>query len=283
VAELAIVRTVADLRARVAAWRHAGHGIGLVPTMGALHEGHLALVRRSLADGHRTLATIFVNPAQFGPGEDLASYPRDEAGDASLLARTGAQLLFAPELAEIYRPGHLTTVAVSGLGDHLCGPFRPGHFEGVATIVTKLLNLARPDAAYFGEKDYQQLQVIRRLARDLDFAVSIVGVETVREADGLALSSRNRYLSPTERAIAAQLPRLMTEIAARLRRDPAAVAASLAWGRDELLRLGFAAVDYLTLADAETLAPVGRLCASARLFAAAWVGRTRLIDNLAVD
>lgn len=280
---LVTCRSVGELRARVAEWRKAGESIGLVPTMGALHEGHLALARRALADNRRCIATLFVNPTQFGPSEDLAAYPRDEAADRAKLAALGVDLLFAPGVAEMYAPDAATTVTVARLTDHLCGPFRPGHFAGVATIVTKLLLQCLPDAAYFGEKDYQQLQVIRRLARDLDIPVRIVGVPTVRDADGLALSSRNAYLSPSERAAALTLPRTLTAIAERLRRSPKDVAQQAAWGRNQLGAAGFTKIDYVEVCDAETLQPLAEANGQARVFGAAWMGRTRLIDNLPVQ
>ena len=188
------VSTVADLRARVRTWCGAGERIALVPTMGALHEGHLSLVQLGRAHAGRVVATIFVNPTQFGAGEDLVAYPRDEASDAAMLERAGCDLIFAPGLDEMYPPGFATEVRVAGLTDCLCGPARPGHFEGVAQVVTKLLNQAQADFAIFGEKDWQQLAVIRRLARDLDIATAILGAPIAREADGLAMSSRNRYL-----------------------------------------------------------------------------------------
>ena len=190
------VRRVVDLRARLRSWRAQGETVGLVPTMGGLHEGHLSLVRASLAAAGRTVVTLFVNPAQFGEGEDFDDYPRDEAADAGLLAGLGAHLLFAPEGDEIYPQGHVTRVSVPGIGDRLEGEFRPDFFTGVATVVSKLLIQALPDMAFFGEKDYQQLRVITQLARDLDIPTDILGVATVREDDGLALSSRNAYLGP---------------------------------------------------------------------------------------
>lgn len=278
---LAVVRRVGELRDRIAAWRQGGDTVGLVPTMGALHEGHLTLARRSRGECLRTVATLFVNPTQFGPGEDLAAYPRDEAGDCALLEAVGVDLLFAPGVAEMYPPGFATQVAVSGLTEHLCGPFRPGHFAGVATVVTKLLLQAAPDAAYFGEKDFQQLQVIRRLVRDLDIPVRIVGVPTVRERDGLAMSSRNRYLTPTERAVAGHLPRVLGDLARRLA-DGRPAAPELACAREALAQSGFTAVDYVELADSETLQPIDRFRSPARVFAAAHIGRTRLIDNMPV-
>ena len=273
-------RSVSELRARVAEWRKAGESVGLVPTMGALHEGHLALVRRAQADNRRSIVTLFVNPTQFGPNEDLTAYPRDEAADRDRLAALGVDLLFAPGIAEMYAPDAATTVTVARLTEHLCGPFRPGHFAGVATIVTKLLLQSLPDTAYFGEKDYQQLQVIRRLARDLDIPVRIVGVPTVRDADGLALSSRNAYLSPNERAAALALPRTLAAIAERLAQSPNDVARQTAWGRDQLSAAGFTNIDYVEVCDAESLQPLDRVRGPSRVFGAAWMGRTRLIDNL---
>lgn len=276
--ELIVVRRIAELRAVLAGWRRAGDGIGLVPTMGALHDGHVALVRRSRAECRRTVATIFVNPTQFGPREDFSLYPRDEAGDRALLQAEGADLLFAPDPPEIYPPGFATTVTVAGLTDHLCGPHRPGHFAGVATVVTKLLAQSLPDRAYFGEKDFQQLQVIGRLARDLDLPVEITGVPTVREADGLALSSRNRYLSPAERNQAAVLPRLLADAAGRLA-DGRPAAPEIAAVEAGLTEAGFQSIDYVTLADGQTLQPLERATAPCRLFVAARLGTTRLIDN----
>jgi pantoate--beta-alanine ligase len=276
-------RSVSDLRTRVADWRRTGETVGLVPTMGALHEGHLALVRRAQADNRRSIVTLFVNPTQFGPAEDLGAYPRNEGADRDMLAALGVDLLFAPGVAEMYAPDAATTVTVARLTDHLCGPFRPGHFAGVATIVTKLLLQSLPDAAYFGEKDYQQLQVIRRLARDLDIPVRIVGVPTVRDADGLALSSRNAYLSPNERTAALALPRALNAIAERLRRSPNDVGSQVAWGRGQLSAAGFTKIDYIEVCDAESLQPVAEVRGPARVFAAAWMGRTRLIDNVPIQ
>jgi len=281
-AELPVLRTVAELRAAVASWRGLGESIGLVPTMGALHDGHLALVRAAKRDCRRAVATLFVNPTQFGPNEDLASYPRDEAKDRALLVGAGVDLLFAPDAGEVYPKGFATTVTVEGLTRHLCGPHRPGHFEGVATVVTKLLNMASATRAYFGEKDFQQLQVIRRLAADLNIATEIVGVATVREADGLAMSSRNRYLDAAARQTAAALPRILEATAARIAagEPPPTV---LAEARAGLLKAGFAKLDYLELADEATLVPRQKLDKPARVFVAAWIGKTRLIDNWPVE
>jgi pantoate--beta-alanine ligase len=280
---VATCRSVSELRARVAEWRKVGETIGLVPTMGALHEGHLALVRSAQADNRRTIVTLFVNPTQFGPSEDLTAYPRNETADRDKLAALGVDLLFAPDVAEMYAPDAATAVTVARLTDHLCGPFRPGHFAGVATVVTKLLLQSLADAAYFGEKDYQQLQVIRRLARDLDIPVRIVGVPTVRDADGLALSSRNAYLSPNERAAAIALSRTLNAIAERLARSPKDVAQQSAWGRDQLSAAGFTKIDYVEVCDAEALQPIAEVAGPARVFGAAWMGRTRLIDNVPIQ
>lgn len=281
-----MARTVAALRDGVAAWRRAGKRVALVPTMGALHAGHLALIAHARARADRVVASIFVNPTQFGPNEDFARYPRDEAGDAMKLAAASCDLLYAPDAAEMYPAGFATTVSAGPLAEPLDGRFRPGHFAGVATVVTKLLLQAQADIACFGEKDYQQLQIIRRLTRDLDIDCAIEGVPIVREADGLALSSRNAYLSPAERRIAPALHRVLVEAAAWLRQGDAPqviVDASIA----ALLKIGFAKVDYVALCDAETLQPLPSLERGGRerpgrVLAAAWLGKTRLIDNEAV-
>ena len=277
-----IARTIADLRSRVIGWRKAGERVGLVPTMGALHDGHLALVRAALAECGRVVATIFVNPKQFAPTEDLEAYPRREAADLAMLQAAGVALVFMPAVAEVYPAGFATTVRVAGLTECLCGAHRAGHFDGVATVVTKLLIQALPEAAYFGEKDYQQLLVVRRLARDLDIPVRIAGVPTVREADGLALSSRNAYLSPQERRIAPDLARVLRRIAAALVADPGAVIREIARGRADLEAAGFA-VEYLEIREADTLAPVtATVAVPARVFAAVHLGRTRMIDNIPI-
>ncbi|WP_334161339.1 pantoate--beta-alanine ligase [Phenylobacterium sp.] len=280
---LPIVRTVADLRARVAGWRAAGERVALVPTMGALHEGHLSLVRLAGRQADRTVASIFVNPTQFGPSEDFDAYPRGEARDAALLADAGCDLLFAPTVAEMYPAGFATKVSVTGVSEPLDGAARPGHFDGVATVVTKLLLQCAPDVAVFGEKDYQQLQVIRRLARDLDIPVEIVGGATARAEDGLALSSRNAYLSPEERVIAGRLNGVLRESVNRLKAGEA-VAGVEADALAALAAAGFQTVDYVEVRDAEDLARLGPgpALGPARILAAARIGRTRLIDNMAV-
>lgn len=275
------MRDVPALRAALEPWRRAGARIGLVPTMGALHAGHLALVRQARAECDRVVATIFINPIQFNLAADLERYPRDEAGDAAQLAAAGVGLLFAPPVEVMYPDGFATTVSVAGLTDCLCGTTRPGHFTGVTTVVSKLLLQALPDTAYFGEKDYQQLLVVRRMVADLDFPVRIAAVPTVREPDGLALSSRNRSLTPEQRAKAPALYRVLTDLAGRLAAGEAAEPA-LASGRTALLEAGFERIDYLELRDGETLSDLDRATPNARLFAAAWLGPIRLIDNVAV-
>jgi pantoate--beta-alanine ligase len=281
--ELPIVRTVAELRERVRGWRAQGHGVGLVPTMGALHEGHLSLVRRARQGAGRVLASVFVNPAQFAPGEDFERYPRDEAGDAALLASAGCDLLYAPGVDQIYPPGFSTSVTVAGVSEPLDGIARPTHFAGVATVVAKLLIQAAPDLAVFGEKDYQQLQVIRRLVRDLDLPVRIIGAPTVRDADGLALSSRNAYLSEPQRRTAAQLNVILGQAAEALAQG-AEVAPAEARAVQALLDAGFDSIDYVEVRGAEDLRRLGPgpVDGPARLLAAARLGKTRLIDNMAV-
>ena len=278
------VRTVEDLRRVLGAWRADGLTVGLAPTMGALHEGHLSLVRRALEDADRVVASVFVNPAQFAPHEDFDAYPRSEARDADLLAGAGCHLLFAPPPEEVYPEGFSTTVTVAGVSAPLEGERRPAFFAGVATVVAKLLIQALPDVAVFGEKDYQQLQVIKRLARDLDLPTRIVGAPTVRAEDGLALSSRNAYLSAGQRQVAAALHRALAELARNAAAGMAiAVAETIA--ADALIAAGFDSVDYIEVRHAEDLSdlgpgPLGD--APARALAAAWLGKTRLIDNMAV-
>jgi len=276
-----ILRSIAELRRTVNAWRKDGATIGLVPTMGALHEGHLSLVRRAREQCSKAVVSIFVNPTQFGPHEDFAKYPRDLTGDATKLASVGADAIFAPEVVEMYPPGAATTVTVSGLTEGLCGPFRPGHFQGVATIVTKLLLQCLPDAGFFGEKDYQQLQVIKQLARDLDIPSRIEPVATYRESDGLAMSSRNAYLKPEERRLAPLVYKVITSVATEMKSGGSAGAAT-ARGKQELLQAGFARIDYLDVVDATTLKQVERIQGPARVAAAAFLGQTRLIDNVPV-
>src|SRR6266576_2144517 len=245
---IAVARTLTALRDAVAGWRKQQERIALVPTMGALHRGHLALVEAARRHCERVVASLFVNPKQFGPREDFAAYPRNEAADLAKFSEAGVDLVFAPTVEEMYPAGFVTTVRVAGIGDDLEGAHRPGHFDGVATVVSKLLLQCLPDAAYFGEKDYQQLLVVRRLARDLDIPVRIEGVPTVREADGLALSSRNAYLSPQERRIAPNLARVLQRIAAALSAEPGAVARETARGVADFESAGFA-VEYLEIRE----------------------------------
>jgi pantoate--beta-alanine ligase len=276
-----IARTIADLRRHIAAWRKGDERVGLVPTMGALHQGHMALVRAARLECARVVASIFVNPKQFAPTEDLGSYPRREAADLNMLRSAGVDLVFLPALHEMYPPDFATLVQVSGLTEGLCGAHRAGHFDGVTTVVTKLLIQALPDIAYFGEKDYQQLTVVRRLARDLNIPVLIAGVPTVREADGLALSSRNVYLSAEERRIAPNLARVLRSVAAALAGDPTVVQREIARGSAALQQSGFT-VEYLEIREAETLAVTSEVTARSRIFAAVRLGTTRLIDNMPI-
>ena len=280
---LEIVRTVHELRDTVAGWRRAGETVGLVPTMGALHMAHMALVDEARQHADRVVATIFVNPTQFAPDEDFSSYPRREARDIETLRDHGVDLLFAPGVEEMYPSGFETIVDVPDISQGLCGDHRPGHFAGVATIVTKLLLQALPDCAVFGEKDYQQLQVIRRLALDLDIPVRIIGLPTVREADGLAVSSRNAYLSPADRAVAPQMHVILTGVVDRVRAGEA-VSVACAAGHEALAAAGFSPIEYLEVRTADTLLPADQAAAGMplRALAAAWLGETRLIDNIPV-
>ncbi len=274
-----IIRDRASLRQAVAGLRGDGGTVALVPTMGALHNGHMALVAEAKRRARHVVASIFVNPTQFGPNEDLATYPRREATDAKMLEAAGCDLLWAPDVAEMYPAGFATTISVRGVSEGLDGAARPGHFDGVATVVSKLLHQVCPDTALFGEKDYQQLAVIRRMVADLDMAIAIVGVPTEREDDGLALSSRNAYLDPAQRIAARALPRALGEAAAAIARgEPVAEATALV--RRKLADAGFGPIDYVTVCDAETLITVDNIAREARLLAAAKLGRVRLIDNL---
>lgn len=276
-----IVRTLAELRATVAGWRREGATIGVVPTMGALHEGHLSLVHAALGRTDRVIVTLFVNPKQFNSAADLAAYPRTENDDAAKLAPLGAHMLYAPDAQEVYPDGFSTTVSVSGVSEGLCGANRPGHFDGVATVVAKLFLQTGADLAFFGEKDFQQLHVVRRMARDLDLSVEIVACPTVREADGLAMSSRNVRLSPAERTKAPNLAGVLAATAGRLV-DGSPAAATLDEARAAILAAGFDRLEYLELRAADNLAPLDELDRPARLLVAAWLGETRLIDNLEV-
>ncbi|WP_271439605.1 pantoate--beta-alanine ligase [Pontixanthobacter luteolus] len=274
------------LRKAVAQLRAKGGTVALVPTMGALHEGHLTLVREAASRADHVVASIFVNPTQFGPNEDLDAYPRQLQEDAEMLEQEGTALLWAPSVGEMYPDGFASSISVSGVSSGFCGADRPGHFDGVATVVCKLFHQVLPDIACFGEKDWQQLAVIRTMARDLDltrpYARDIIGIPTVREADGLAMSSRNRYLNEHDRSAAASLPREMREAIARIE-DGQHVGRTLAALEDALLGAGFSSVDYADLADAASLEVLPELGdRPGRLLVAARIGGTRLIDNMAV-
>ncbi len=280
---LPVVRSVTALRETVSDWRRQGFTVGFVPTMGALHEGHLTLVRDARLRADRVVASVFVNPTQFAAHEDLGTYPRQEARDAELLAVAGCDLLFAPSVEEMYPAGATTTISAGGPAEGLEGDFRPQMFGGVALVVAKLLNQVQPDVAVFGEKDWQQLMVVRRMVRDLDIPTEIIGSPTMRDGHGLALSSRNAYLSETELEVARRLNGVLAEAGARaasgmlldtIERD----------AREALLQAGFSHVDYVAVRRAVDLGVFadGVVNAPGRILAAAWLGRTRLIDNLAV-
>jgi pantoate--beta-alanine ligase len=275
------IRQLKPLREVIAALRAEGGSIALVPTMGALHAGHMALVAEARRRAEHVVASIFVNPKQFAPTEDLAAYPRRDAKDSALLAEAGVAVLWMPDVETMYPAGFAANVSISGVSDGLDGAARPGHFDGVATVVAKLFNQVRPDIALFGEKDFQQLAVIRRMTADLDFNIEIVGVPTEREEDGLALSSRNVYLTDEERLQARTLPRALGEAATAIEAG-GDVAEALAKAEAALLKGGFQSVDYVALCDAESLDPVSSLERPARLLAAARIGAARLIDNVPI-
>ncbi|RST29411.1 pantoate--beta-alanine ligase [Sphingomonas ginkgonis] len=277
-----IIREISALEPALWSLRGKGERIALVPTMGALHEGHLTLVREGRRRADKVAATIFVNPLQFGAGEDLDRYPRQEEADAALLRAAGCDLLWLPTAAQLYPPGFATTIRVAGVSERWDGAARPGHFDGVATVVAKLLLAVRPDVALFGEKDFQQLAVIRRLVADLALPIEVAGVATVRDSDGLALSSRNAYLSAEERRRALALPEALREAAAAIA-GGAPVAASLETAAARLWAAGFDPIDYVALVDAESLEPLAEARGRMRLIAAARLGTTRLIDNLPVE
>jgi pantoate--beta-alanine ligase len=277
-----IFRDLDALRDGIAALRDEGGHVAMVPTMGALHAGHMALVTEAQRRAARVVASIFVNPTQFGPNEDLSAYPRREAEDAALLREAGVDILWAPGVEVMYPEGFATSIRVSGLSEELDGAHRPGHFDGVATVVAKLFGQVRPEIACFGEKDYQQLAIIRRLVTDLDLGVEIVGVPTVRDPDGLALSSRNAYLLPDERAHALILPQTLHKTVQAIL-SGADMEPALAEAVAAIRAGGFESVDYVELRDAASLKRIDSLVAPARLLAAARIGRTRLIDNIAVN
>ena len=278
-----ILRETIALRDLTQEWRGAGQRIALVPTMGALHAGHMALIDAARTSADKVIATIFVNPMQFGPAEDLALYPRQEEADSELLKAHGCDAVWLPGAEDIYPPGFATTVTVAGVSERWDGQARPGHFAGVATVVAKLLIAVGPDAALFGEKDFQQLAVIRRMVCDLGLPVEIVGVPTMRDGDGLALSSRNAYLTAEQRAAALALPRALEEARSSIESGEYILASTLlAVARAKLGEAGFTKVDYLALVDADTLEPLDHAMGKMRLIAAATIGKTRLIDNICV-
>jgi len=276
------IRDIGKLGSALVALRAGGHRVALVPTMGALHAGHLALVEEAKRQADRVVATIFVNPLQFGEGEDLDHYPRQEKEDARALDQAGCDLLWIPTAEQIYPAGFSTTVSVPGLSKRWEGDARPGHFDGVATVVTKLLSVIRPEVAVFGEKDFQQLAIIRRLAADLGLGAQIAGVPTVRDEDGLALSSRNAYLTYDEREWAVAFPKSLERAVAEIE-GGAAVPDALENAGSDIRNAGFSAVDYVALVDSTTLEPLEKPAGTMRLIAAARIGKTRLIDNFPVE
>lgn len=275
------ITTVKSLRETIRRWRTGGETIALVPTMGALHIGHLALVKAAQMQANRVVVSIFVNPTQFGPNEDFDRYPRPREADLKLLRDVGADAAWLPGPEEMYPDGFATNIHVNGVSEGLDGDFRPGHFDGVATVVAKLLLQVAPDMALFGEKDYQQLCVIRRLVTDLNIHTRIVGVPTQREADGLALSSRNQYLSAEERAIAPKLHAVLQLLAGQLL-DKGDATVLIEQAKADILAAGFASIDYLELRGEDTLTPMASLTGPARLLVAAYLGKTRLIDTISI-
>jgi len=278
---LDIVRTVTELRGRVGAWRKENQSIALIPTMGSLHAGHLSLMQLGREQCNKVIATIFVNPLQFSPSEDFETYPREENDDVRKLIDEDVDLLFAPDVKEMYQTGATTTINVGGLTDSLCAVSRPGFFDGVATVVTKLLLQALPDVAIFGEKDYQQLLVIKRLVTDLDIPVKIIGGPTIREIDGLALSSRNVYLDPKSRSIAPAIYNILNRYASAISKGND-VEKCLKLAKKDIQDAGFGKIDYLDLRNEQTLQRCTTKEQPSRLFAAVWLGSTRLIDNISV-
>ncbi|MBZ4021268.1 pantoate--beta-alanine ligase [Rhodobacter sp. TJ_12] len=276
-----VIRASAELREKVATWKRSGMLVGVVPTMGALHDGHMSLVRAARKQSDRVIVTIFVNPMQFNNADDLSKYPRDEAHDLALLEAEGVDVLFAPGVDEVYPDGFATKVSVSGISEPLEGAFRPGHFDGVATVVSKLFGMTQAGRAFFGEKDWQQLQVVKRLVADLNIPVRIIGCPTIREEDGLAMSSRNVRLSPEDRARAPQLHAQM-QAAAEAIRTGTPVDTALEAAKAALQTAGFGAWDYLELRSAEGLRPLTSLSEPARMLAAVMLGDVRMIDNIAV-
>lgn len=276
-----IETTLAGLRARTTAWRKAGETIGVVPTMGALHQGHLSLARAARDTCDRVIVTIFVNPKQFNNPEDLENYPRTEQDDAKKLESIGVDVIYVPDGAQMYPDGFATNVSVGGLTDMLCGAHRPGHFDGVATVVSKLFLQTSADKAFFGEKDYQQLQIVRRMAADLDIPIEVIGCPTIREIDGLAMSSRNLLLSDRARAKAAALPDVMEGMRVALAKG-ALMSDIVDVAKAKIIAAGFNDVEYLELRDSDQLTSLNKANVNSRLFAAAWLAGVRLIDNVGV-
>lgn len=277
-----IIRSVKDLRKQIAKWRASEKSIALVPTMGALHDGHISLVKLAKKKADRVVVSIFVNPSQFAPSEDLSRYPRDETGDLNRLNAVETDLVWAPDLSEMYPDGFSTSVTPGNTAQYLEGAFRPHHFGGVATVCCKLFSQVTPDMAIFGEKDYQQLVVLRQMVSDLNLPLTLVGAPTKREKDGLALSSRNTYLSTQERDIAPSLYAAISEVADKVS-DGADISTSIASAKQKLIHSGFTKIDYLDVRDAETLGPpVIGSNRPLRVLVAIWLGKTRLIDNVAV-
>lgn len=276
-----VIRSSSELREKVAGWKRSGMLVGVVPTMGALHDGHLSLARAARAQSDRVIVTIFVNPMQFNAAEDLSKYPRNEARDLALLEAEGVDVLFAPDVHEVYPDGFATRVSVDGISEQLEGVFRPGHFDGVATVVSKLFGMTQAGRAFFGEKDWQQLQVVQRLVTDLNIPVRIIGCPTIREEDGLAMSSRNVRLTQKERMQAPALHRIMQSTAKAIR-GGTNVETALEEARAAILAAGFRSLEYLEVRTAEGLRPLASLDEPARMLVAAWLGNVRLIDNIAV-
>ena len=278
-----VIEDVAEMREAAAGIGREKRSIGLVPTMGALHDGHWSLVRDARRDADCVVVSILVNPLQFGPGEDLEQYPRSTEADLAGCRQRGVDLVFAPDARKMYQDDHATSVQVKGLSDSLCGQARPGHFDGVCTVVCKLFNIVAPHRAYFGEKDYQQLVIIRRMTSDLDLPVEVVACPTVREADGLAMSSRNAYLSDDQRQSAASLYQALTEAAAAIGGGRCVASELVHSARRRIEESGASSIDYVTIVDPVTLRPVEQVQGQVRICLAAYFGATRLIDNLAVD
>lgn len=276
-----IIRTKNELRQAISQLRAPGKTIALVPTMGALHAGHISLVKLAQQHAQAVVATIFVNPTQFGPNEDFSRYPRTENEDIKALETVGCNIAYVPTVEEMYSKDTTTTVQVGHITEELCGAFRPGHFDGVATVVTKLFMQTQPDVAVFGEKDYQQLYIIKKLVADLDMPIKIIGAPILREEGGLAMSSRNRYLSPQERQTAALLNKILREAGEKLHKGQE-TEKTVIEAKDALLAGGFNKIDYIELRDVENLSKIDKIQQSARLLAAAYLGKTRLIDNLEV-